>query len=76
MNNGTPNFQQLAQEAMRRNPNMRNNQMSMSAYECLMQNDARRGEELARNYCQTLGISPEQAVAQIKQQFGPQLGFR
>lgn len=70
MNNGMPNFQQLAQQALQQNPGMRNNQMAMSAYECLMQNDSQRGQELARNYCQTLGITPEQAVAQIKQQFG------
>lgn len=76
MMNSTPNFQQLAQQALQQNPQMRQNQMAMSAYECLVQNDARRGEELARNYCRTLGISPEQAVAQIQQQFGPRFGYR
>lgn len=70
MMNQVPNFQYLAQQAMQQNPNLKNNQMAMNAFQCLQSGDARRGEELARNYCQTIGVNPEQAVAEIKKHFG------
>ena len=64
------NPQQMLQQMMQRNPNMfQNNPQARQYMEVIMNGDAKRGEELARNICQSYGISPEEGVQQAQQFF-------
>ena len=63
------NPQQLLQSAMQRNPNIANNPQAQQYIQVLMSGDAQRGEELARNICNTYGISPEQGLRQAQSFF-------
>lgn len=61
---------QLIQRGMQRTPNMfRNNPQAQQYLEIIMNGDSTRGEELARNICQSYGISPEEGVQQAQQYF-------
>lgn len=63
------NPQQLLQQAMQRNPNIANNPQAQQYIQVLMSGDAQRGQEIARNICNTYGISPEQGVQQAQSFF-------
>ena len=58
---------QMAQQMMQNNPNFQNNPQAQQYLQVLLSGDAQRGEELARNICQSYGLSPEQAVQKAQQ---------
>lgn len=59
----------LMQRAIQNNPNLANNPNSQRIIQILQSGDSKAGEELARNICQSLGMSPEQAYQQAIQGF-------
>lgn len=64
-------FQNFLQNAIQRNPqvqqNIQQNPQMQNYLQILMSGDAQRGEEMARNLCQSMGITPEQGVQQAQQ---------
>lgn len=50
-------------------PQIANNPSHSEAIKALKNRDATRGEELARNYCNTFGVSPEDGEKQAKSFF-------
>lgn len=63
------NPQAFLQQAMNNNEIMQN-PISRNALEMYQKRDSRGLEELARNLCAEKGIKPEDALKQIKSQFG------
>lgn len=66
------NPQQILQQVMR-TPQMQqtlqNNPQAQQYIQVLMNGDAQKGQELARNICGSFGASPEQGVQQAQQYF-------
>ena len=60
----------LLQSLIASNPNMANNPNAQNYLNVIQSNDQTRGEQIANNLCQTMGISREQAIAQAKAFFG------
>lgn len=63
------NVNKLAQLLARQNPQVANNPRAQDLLNVIFNNDSVRGEEIARNLCQTYGVTPEQAVQQARQYF-------
>lgn len=61
------NFQNLVQTAIRQNPKLQQNPQMQNYIQILMSGDSQRGEQLARNICESMGITPEQGVQQAQQ---------
>ena len=61
-----PNLQQIALNLLQRNPNVVNNPRAQSMLQVIQQNDTQQGEQIARNLCATMGVTPEQATQQAK----------
>lgn len=55
------------------NPNISSNQQAQAMLNVIKSGDAKRGEEIARNLCNTMGVTPEEATKQAQNFFG---GFR
>lgn len=51
-------------------PQYAGNPNAKAMVECIRHNDSQRGQEIARNLCQTYGITPEQAVQRARGMFG------
>lgn len=68
------NPQNILQQILRSNPNMQQNPQMQNYIQVLMSGDSARGEELARNLCQSMGISPEEGVSQAQQMVQQFLG--
>lgn len=64
-----PNLQEFAMSLLEHNPNIANNQQAQSFISVIKSGDAAKGEQIARNICQTMGVSPEQAEMQAKNFF-------
>lgn len=47
-----------------------NNPMAQNAMKMLQNNDAKGIEQMARNLCQSNGVTPEQAIENAKKMFG------
>lgn len=65
-----PNLKDFALDYIRQNPNVANNPNAQSMLSVIESGDSEKGEQIARNLCQTYGITPEQAIRQAKQFFG------
>lgn len=61
---GPNNLMNFAINLLNHSPNVANNPQAQAMIQVLKTGDASRGEEIARNLCQTYGISPQQAVNQ------------
>lgn len=59
--------QQFLQQAIRMNPGLQNNPQAQQYIQVIMNGDAQKGQELARNICGSFGVSPEQGVQQAQQ---------
>lgn len=55
------------------NPNISSNPQAQAMLNVIKSGDAKRGEEIARNLCNTMGVTPEEATKQAQNFFG---GFR
>lgn len=65
-------IQALAQMAMNRissDPRMQNNPQAREFMNIMRSGDAARGEAMARNLCNSYGVSQQQALQQAKQFF-------
>lgn len=60
----------LLQSLIANNPNMANNPNAQNYLNVIQSNDQAKGEQIANNLCQTMGMSREQAIAQAKAFFG------
>lgn len=52
-----------------RMPHVADNPNAQSMIEAIRRGDSKRGEQIARNLCDTYGIKPEDAVRQARQFF-------
>ena len=50
-------------------PQVTNNPNAQSMIEVIRSGDSKRGEQIARNMCDTYGVKPEDAVRQAQQFF-------
>lgn len=60
----------LLQSLMANNPSIANNPNAQNYLNVIQNNDQTKGEEIANNLCQTMGVTKEQAIAQAKAFFG------
>lgn len=63
-------MQQMALQMISRNPQIRSNPNAQSMIEVIETGDAKRGEQIARNLCNTYGTTPEQIIPTAKRFFG------
>lgn len=63
------NFQAIALEMIRRNPQIANNPNAQELLNVIQSGDQKKGEEIANNLCNTYGISRDDAVQKAKQFF-------
>ena len=61
---------QLFVENAMKNNKITSNPMARNAMELMQKGDGAGLEKMARNMCQERGISPDEAVKQLKQQLG------
>lgn len=59
-----PDISQFALSLIERNPNIANNPQAQAMINAIKSGDNRTGEEIARNLCNTYGVTPEDAVKQ------------
>lgn len=50
-------------------PQFSNNPNAKEMLECIKNNDSKRGQQIARNLCETYGVKPEDAVQQARRFF-------
>lgn len=62
-------FSQWAMNLIARNPNIANNPRNKELFSIIQNGDSTRGEEVARNFCKTYGVSEEDAVARAREFF-------
>lgn len=60
----------LLQGLIANNPAIANNPNAQNYLNVIQNNDQTKGEEIANNLCQTMGVTKEQAIAQAKAFFG------
>lgn len=63
------NLQQLAMTLLAKNPNIANNPRAQEMLQTIQNNDVQKGSEIAKNLCNTYGVSPEEAVGNAKKFF-------
>lgn len=59
----------LAMNLLASNPAVANNPNAQSMIDVIRRGDAAQGEQIARNICATMGVTPEQAFAQARKMF-------
>ncbi len=64
------NISEFAMAQLRNNPKFASNPQAQALISAIQNGDSSKGEEVAHNICQTMGISEADAVAQAKQFFG------
>lgn len=62
-------FRGFALSMIRNNPNIANNPNAMEMVRVIEQNDSVKGEQLARNLCNTYGVTPQQGIDQARNFF-------
>ena len=69
--NQTPNNPRMnfVNRLLAGNPQLRNNPMAHNALSALQKGDDATGEQIARNLCESYGITPEEAYAQAMRFF-------
>lgn len=65
---GSGNPQQMLMNVMKQQ--MGNNPVMNNAYQMMNSGNAKGIETLCRNLCKERGINPDEAISQIKSQFG------
>lgn len=61
---------QFALNQLQSNPKFSNNPQAQALMTAIQNGDSAQGETIARNICQTMGVSEEDALIQAKQFFG------
>lgn len=60
----------FAMKAIAQNPMIANNPRNAEMFSAIQNGDKARGEEIARNLCESYGVTPEEALKQAKGFFG------
>lgn len=60
---------QMAMMLLKQNPNVANSPQGKQFLEILQSGDASKGEQMARNLCQSYGVTPEEAYNKAKSFF-------
>lgn len=63
-------IREFALKMIENNPNVKNNPNSKELIEIIRSNNQERGVQVARNYCQSMGCSEDDAVSKAKGFFG------
>ena len=63
------NMQQFAMDLISRNPSIRNNPNMQAMVRVIESGDNTRGEQMANNLLQSMGVSREDAIAQARRFF-------
>lgn len=63
------NIMGFALDMIRHNPALQNNPNAREMIDVIRSGDANRGQQIARNLCDTYGVKPEDAIAQAKSFF-------
>lgn len=69
MNNPVQMIAQMAMNRIASDPRMQNNPQAREFMSIMQSGDTARGEEMARNLCNSYGISQQQALQQAKSFF-------
>ena len=67
-----PNLKNMAMNMIAQNPNVANNPNAQEFINVIQSGDNQRGSQIAKNLCDTYGITPEQATQQAKRFFNIQ----
>ena len=62
-------FKDIAVGLISRDPRFANNPQAQNYLRIIQSGDAQQGEQIARNLCQTYGVTPDQAVQQARSFF-------
>lgn len=65
-----PSMRDFALDIIGRNPALEQNPNARQMIDVIRSGDAKRGEQIANNLCETYGIKPEEALAQARRFFG------
>lgn len=63
------NMMQFALDMIQNNPALQNNPNAREMINVIRSGDVERGQQIARNICDTYGIKPEDAIAQARSFF-------
>lgn len=63
------NLKDFAMNILAQNPRIANNPNAQSMIQAIQSGDDKRGEQIAKNLCDSYGISPQQAVQDAKRFF-------
>lgn len=63
------NLMGFALDMIQRNPALQNNPNACEMINVIRSGDANRGQQIARNLCDTYGMKPEDAIAQARSFF-------
>lgn len=64
------NLIQFALNKIAQNPQIANNPRNQELFQVIQNGDAKKGQEIAENLCQTYGVSKEDAMSKARQFFG------
>ena len=67
-----PNFAEFAATLLQQNPNVASNPQAQALMSAIKSGDSEQGAMIARNICNTMGMSEDEALRQAKQFFGIQ----
>lgn len=59
----------FAMNLITRNPQIANNPNAQGMIQAIQSNDSAKGEQIAKNLCDSYGISPQEAIQQAKRFF-------
>ena len=59
----------IAINMISKNPQFANNPQAQNYLQIIRSGDSQQGEQIARNLCQTYGVTPDQAVQQARSFF-------
>ena len=63
------NPMQFVQNVVRNNPQLQTNPQAQQMLNVIMSGDSVRGQQIAQNLCKSMGITPEDALANAKRCF-------
>lgn len=64
-----PNLEQVAMMLLQKNPNIANSPQGQQFMDILKSGDAARGQQMAQNFCQSYGVTTDEALRQAQQFF-------
>lgn len=64
-----PNLEQFAMMLLQKNPKVANSPQGQQFMEILKSGDAQRGQEMAKNFCNSYGVTPEEGYNQARKFF-------